>query len=62
MFFKNITLLNTDEQLAFLENFAVNFNEFDYGKFLRDLKTEPTIVSSVEKQGLVDEKGLAINK
>ncbi len=50
------------EQIAFLENFAVNFNEFDYSKFLRDLKTEPTIVSSVEKQGLVDEKGLAINK
>jgi len=45
-----------DEQEAFIKEFAVNADTYNYGKFLRDLDSEPTI-HEVEKQGITDKNG-----
>tara|TARA_R110002020_G_scaffold29571_7_gene93214 strand:- start:6913 stop:7353 length:441 start_codon:yes stop_codon:yes gene_type:complete len=44
------------EQEAFLKTFAVNFDSYDYSKFLRDVDKEPMLMD-VEKPTLVDEQG-----
>jgi hypothetical protein len=49
-------VVEKDEQESFIKAFAVNAEEYDYSKFLRDMDKEPTIMS-VETPGLVDGTG-----
>jgi hypothetical protein len=52
-------IVEKEEQEAFIKSFAVNAEDYNYDKYLRDMKKEPTI-AAVEKQGLVDQHGMAI--
>ena len=48
------------EQLAFIKDFAVNFDTYNYKRFLRNMETEPKLdIPNVEKQPLVDANGAA---
>jgi len=56
-------IVKKDEQEAFIKQFAVNADEFDYGVFLRDMDKEPTIHTgdAISKAGtILDDKGKAI--
>lgn len=54
-------IVEKEEQEAFIKSFAINAEEYDYDKYLRDMDKEPTI-AAVEKQGLVDQYGMAIKR
>jgi hypothetical protein len=49
-------IVEREEQESFIKSFAVNAEEYDYDKFLRNIDKEPTIME-VEKPTLVDESG-----
>lgn len=52
-----------EEQMEFLKRFSINFDTFNFKKFVRDMNSEPTpTLETVEKQGLVDEKGMSLKK
>jgi len=52
-------IVEKEEQEAFIKSFAVNAEEYNYDKYLRNMDKEPTI-AAVEKPGLVDQHGMAI--
>ena len=47
------------EQEEFIKAFAVNADEYDYSRFLRDMENEP-LIHQPEKAGLVDEQGMPL--
>lgn len=49
-----------DEQIKFIEQFALNATDYDYKKYLRDLETESQLTPGPEKPGLVDKAGNAL--
>jgi hypothetical protein len=49
-------IVEREEQESFIKSFAVNAEEYDYDKFLRNIDKEPTLME-VEKPTLVDESG-----
>ena len=50
-------LVERDEQINFIEQFAVNTTAYDYKKYLRDLEQESKLSPGPEKPGLVDKAG-----
>lgn len=49
-------LVDYEEQEAFIKMFAINADSYDYKKYLRNIETEPTIVSS-EQSPIIDQNG-----
>ena len=49
-------IVEKKEQEAFMEMFAVNFKDYNYSKYLRDIETEPQMME-VEKPSLVTQDG-----
>ena len=49
-------IVEREEQESFIKSFAVNAEEYDYDKFLRNIDKEPTLME-VEKPTLVVESG-----
>lgn len=61
--FQEFYITEKEEQEAFLKEFAINFDTYDYKKYLRDIDAEPTpIIEAPEKPALVDDKGQAVKK
>lgn len=55
-------IVNKKEQEAFIKLFAVNAEEYDYTRWLRDMDKEPSPIVQSEAQPLVDHTGMAIAK
>jgi len=49
-------IVEREEQESFIKSFAVNAEDYDYDRFLRNIDKEPAIME-VEKPTLVDESG-----
>lgn len=54
-------LPNEEEQESFIARFAVNANDFDYKKFMRD-PNKPDIMKAEQTLSLVDDKGMPLKK
>ena len=56
-------IVEKKEQESFIKSFAVNVEDYDYGKFLRDVDKEPMLdLMEPEKHALIDEQGKPLVK
>ncbi len=56
-------IVEKDEQESFIKSFAVNVEEYDYTKFLRDVDKEPMLdLMEPEKPALINEQGKPLVK
>ena len=53
-------VVEPEEQLSFVEQFAINADEYDFKKMIRDMSKETADLHTLESKPLVDSKGNAL--